>query len=67
MLNNKKYYEDQYPASLAAKHFVFALIWTFGAALDDQSKPKFSEFVMELIAVEIKTDIGLDPDEELKK
>ncbi|KAA6376189.1 MAG: putative dynein heavy chain, partial [Streblomastix strix] len=63
MLNNKKYYEDQYPASLAAKHFVFALIWTFGAALDDQSKPMFSEFVMELIAVEIKTDIGLDPEE----
>ncbi|KAA6372383.1 MAG: putative dynein heavy chain, partial [Streblomastix strix] len=51
------------PASLAAKHFVFALIWTFGAALDDQSKPMFSEFVMELIAVEIKTDIGLDPEE----
>ncbi|KAA6394432.1 MAG: hypothetical protein EZS28_010044 [Streblomastix strix] len=57
MLNNKKYYEDQYPASIAAKHFVFALIWTFGAALDDHSKPKFSEFFMELIAVEIKTEI----------
>ncbi|KAA6357976.1 MAG: putative Dynein heavy chain, partial [Streblomastix strix] len=65
-LRNKRFYDDQYTQSIAAKHFTYAVIWTFGAALDDQSKPKFSEFVMELIAVEIKTDTGLDPDEEQK-
>jgi dynein heavy chain len=43
------YAEDQYPPSLAVKHFIFCLIWTFGSSLDDSSRPKFDEWLLTLI------------------
>lgn len=37
--------DPAYPLTLAVKHFVFALIWSVGAACDDASRPKFMEFL----------------------
>jgi hypothetical protein len=48
-LGSYVYAEDQYPISLAVKHFIFCLIWTFGASLDDSSKSKFDEWLNMLI------------------
>ncbi|KAJ4461065.1 putative Dynein heavy chain 1; axonemal [Paratrimastix pyriformis] len=41
--------DPSYPLSLAIKHFVFALTWSFGASTDDACKEKFMEFLKRLL------------------